>query len=152
FEGSLGGWAWEFELELHKACQLNMTDSGWGQTVSSYNCWTGAPKTLNGIKVTDYRTFSFSGKSPDAQGNCTQPWAELVQAARGRDIGCPADYERREKPGGAYGEIECWKMPTSCDQSIANSRGGTSGGGDTVGNPIRLADCSKIQRDIDIAP
>ncbi|HET9831892.1 MAG TPA: RHS repeat domain-containing protein, partial [Vicinamibacterales bacterium] len=152
FEGGLASWATEFERILHGACDLGMSDSGWGQTVSSYNCWTGGPKILNNITVTDFRTFSYSGKSRDAQGNCNQPWTELVRAGRWRSIKCPADHERRNKPSGAAGEIECWKMPTSCDDSVSSSRNGTSSGGDSVGNPIRLADCSKIQREVDIAP
>jgi YD repeat-containing protein len=151
FEGGLGGWATEFERRLHNACELNMTDSGWGQTVSSYNCWTGGPKILSNILVTDFRTFSFSGKSPDAQGTCAQPWAELVRAGRWRAITCPADYETRSKLGGAYGEIECWKMPTSCRSMVSSGGDSSNSGKDSVGNPVRLADCSKIQREVDVA-
>ena len=150
FEGGLAPWATEFERRLHNACDLNMSDSGWGQTVSSYNCWTGGPQTINSVLVTDFRTFSFSGKSPDAQGACTQPWAELVRAGRWRDARCPPDYERRGKNGGAPNDLECWRMPTACEVSASGTAG--NGGGDSVGNPIRLADCSKIQREVDIAP
>jgi RHS repeat-associated protein len=150
FDGGLAGWAGEFETRVHNACYINMIDSGWGQTVSSYNCWTGGPKTLNGILVNDFRTFAFTGRSPDALGNCTQPWAELVRASRGRTINCPAAYETRSKPGGAPGELECWKIPVSCDDSVGGS--GAGSGTDSVGNPIRLADCAKIQREVDIAP
>ena len=140
FESGLSGWATEFERRVHNACQLSMTDSGWGQTVSSYNCWTGGPKSLNNILVNDFRTFSFSGMSPGAQGVCNQPWAELVRAGRWRGIACPADYETRGKPGGVAGELECWKLPPPCDPK------------GSAGNPVRLADCNKIQREIDISP
>src|SRR5262249_50295214 len=114
--------------------------------------WTGGPKSLNAILITDFRTFSFSGKSPDAQGTCSQPWAELVRAGRWRNIACPADYETRPKPGGAYGEIECWRMPTSCGNSVTGGANGTGSGPDSAGNPTRLVDCSKVQREVDTPP
>jgi YD repeat-containing protein len=74
-----------------------------------------------------------------------------VRAGRWRGIGCPADYEYRPKPGGAPGEIECWKIRSPTCEGNGKEANGANSGADSVGNPIRLADCNKIQQEVDIS-
>ena len=123
-----------FEQIVHNACQIAVTDTGWGQTIpSNILCWTGAPLVRNGSLIRDFRKLSFTGLTPSSTG-CNQAWTEVVYAGKWRDIACPRTYNRRTK---ANGDLECWKLPPECTERAS------------VGNPITLLDGCKSQREVD---
>ncbi|MEO8306260.1 MAG: RHS repeat-associated core domain-containing protein [Betaproteobacteria bacterium] len=135
FDESLGGVAIQFERIVTGACQLNVTDSGWGQTIpSNILCWTGPPLTQNGKVIRDFRKLAFSGMKPSSTG-CNVPWTDTVYAGKWRAVGCPAGYATRSKPNG---DLECWKFVPECSAM--------------VGNPINLLDGCKLQREVDYRP
>ena len=135
FDGSLASVAIQFERIVTNACQLNLSDSGWGQTIpSNILCWTGPPLTQNGKLIRDFRKFAFNGLKPGSTG-CNVPWADTVYAGRWRALGCPAGYATRSKPSG---DLECWKFVPECSAR--------------VGNPINLLDGCKLQREVDYRP
>ena len=121
-----------FEQIVQNACQMTVTDSGWGQTIPPNDyCWTGAPLSRNGSLIRDFRKLSFSGLKPSATG-CNVPWSEVVYAGKWRGVACPRTYNTRTK---ANGDLECWKLPPECSA--------------TVGNPINLLDGCKSQLEVD---
>ncbi len=123
-----------FEQIVHNACQIAVTDTGWGQTIpSNILCWTGAPLVRNGSLIRDFRKLSFTGLTPSSTG-CNQAWTEVVYAGKWRDIACPRTYNTRTK---ANGDLECWKLPPECTERAS------------VGNPITLLDGCKSQREVD---
>ena len=121
-----------FEQIIYNACQITVTDSGWGQTIPPNDyCWTGAPLTRNGSLIRDFRKLSFSGLKPSTTG-CNVPWSEVVYGGKWRSVVCPKTYNARNK---ANGDLECWKLPPECSA--------------TVGNPINLLDGCKSQLEVD---
>jgi YD repeat-containing protein len=131
FEPVIVPWAQSFESNAHSACQISNTDSGWGMTVNSYNCWSGGPSTFSGILVRDLRQMDFQGKTPDAHGACTIAWSERVVAAKWRTATCPEGYNMRHKTDGS---LECWHLPACC--SVA-------------GNPINSIRGNKVEQWVD---
>ena len=124
-----------FERIVHNACQLGVTDSGWGYTIpSNILCWEGGTLVKNQNSYREFRRLDFNGLSLGATG-CTLPWTETVYAQRGRKIVCPETYGTRLK---ANGDLECWKLPPECPKPIT-----------VVGNPITLLDGCKVQRELD---
>jgi YD repeat-containing protein len=100
-----------FERIVHNACQLGVTDSGWGYTIpSNILCWEGGTLVKNQNSYREFRRLDFNGLSLGATG-CTLPWTETVYAQRGRKIVCPETYGTRLK---ANGDLECWKLPPEC--------------------------------------
>ena len=123
-----------FEQIVHNACQIAVTDTGWGQTIpSNILCWTGAPLVRNGSLIRDFRKLSFTGLTPSSTG-CNQAWTEVVYAGKWRKIECPRTYNTRTK---SNGDLECWKLPPECPERAS------------VGNPITLLDGCKTQREVD---
>ncbi len=123
-----------FEEIVHDACQIAVTDSGWGYTIpSNILCWTGGPLARNGSLIRDFRMLAFNGLQPSSTG-CNLPWAEVVFAAKWRGIECPRTYYTRTRPNG---DLECWKLPPECSERAS------------VGNPITLLDGCKSQREVD---
>ena len=123
-----------FEQIVHNACQIALTDTGWGQTIpSNILCWTGAPLVRNGSLVRDFRKLSFTGLTPGSTG-CNQAWTEVVYAGKWRKVACPRTYGTRTR---SNGDLECWKLPPECTERAS------------VGNPITLLDGCKSQREVD---
>ena len=123
-----------FEQIVHNACQIAVTDTGWGQTIpSNILCWTGAPLVRNGSLIRDFRKLGFTGLTPSSTG-CNQPWTEVVYAGKWRGIACPRTYNTRTR---SNGDLECWKLPPECTERAS------------VGNPITLLDGCKSQREVD---
>ena len=87
-----------FERTLYNVqnCQFNGQDGGWllpGQSISSWNCWSGSPKTQNGIEVFNLREMPFSGQTfSTSTQSCSGSMNERVLALRTRGIGCPTKY------------------------------------------------------------
>lgn len=131
FEPVIVPWAQTFESRAHSACQISNTDSGWGMTTDSYNCWSGGPSTFSGVLVRDLRQMDFQGKTPDAQGACTLAWTERVIAAKWRTASCPEGYNMRHKTDGG---LECWYLPACC--SVA-------------GNPVNTIRGNKVEQWVD---
>ena len=131
FELVIVPWAQTFESRAHSACQISNTDSGWGMTTDSYNCWTGNPSSFSGVLVRDLRQMDFQGKTPDAQGACTIAWTERVIAAKWRTADCPEGYNLRHKTDGS---LECWYLPACCS---------------SVANPVNAVRGNKIEQWVD---
>ncbi len=123
-----------FEQIVNNACQVAVTDSGWGYTIPpNILCWTGGTLAKNKSPIRDFRRLDFSGLKPGTSG-CNAPWTDVVFAGRWRKVACPKTYSTRTK---ANGDLECWKLPPEC-----TARG-------TVANPITLLDGCKVQRETD---
>ena len=100
-----------FEQIIHNACQIGVTDSGWGYTIPpNILCWTGGSLVQNQKSYREFRRLDFSGVSPGANG-CNVPWTETVFAGKWRKLACPKTYATRTK---ANGDLECWKLPPEC--------------------------------------
>ena len=123
-----------FEQIVNNACQITVTDSGWGQTIPpNILCWSGGPLVKNQSLIRDFRKLSFTGLQPGSTG-CNVPWSDVVYAGKWRAVGCPKTYSTRTK---ANGDLECWKLPPECAERA------------NVGNPITLLDGCKAQREVD---
>jgi hypothetical protein len=129
-------YAREFERRIQNACTIENTDTGWGASVQSYQCWSGSTVYRNGIATSQHRQLDFSGRRPDSLGNCVLPWAERVFALRNRTLACPAGYNSRLK---ANGDLECWHLPVSCDPKVCGK----------TGNPIGVILGNKTQEEPD---
>ncbi len=123
-----------FEQILNSACQVAVTDSGWGYTIPpNILCWSGGTLTRNQSVIRSFRRLDLSGLKPGATG-CNVPWTDVVFAGKWRKVACPRTYSSRTK---ATGDLECWKLPPEC----------TAQG--KVANPITLLDGCKVQRESD---
>ena len=123
-----------FERILRNACQVGVTDSGWGYTVPpNILCWSGGTLVKNGRSYRELRKLDLSGLSPGSTG-CNVPWNETVFALRGRKVACSETWGTRTK---ANGDLECWKLPPECTKRAV------------VANPITLLDGCKVQRESD---
>ena len=121
-----------FEQIVTNACQISVTDSGWGYTIPpNILCWTGGPLAKNRSPIRDFRKLSFSGFAPGSNG-CNAPWTDVVYAGKWRGVACPKTSYMRTK---ANGDLECWRFPTECAAR--------------VGNPVNLLDGCKSQRELD---
>ena len=137
FDPDIVPYARAFEARIHSACQIGNTDTGWGATVSSYNCWSGGSLYRNGIPIRELRQMDFQGVGRDYSGSCYVPWAETVIAVRYREVGCPPGYNTRSKPNF---DRECWYLPPSCDEPSCGTR---------VGNPVSAILGNKLQEEVD---
>ena len=81
-ESNLYPRALAFSNILHAPNACSGTDTGWGQTISSYLCWSGGPTYQNGTLVRDFRTMNFS---------C----GETIRAGRWRTLICPVGTQQR---------------------------------------------------------
>lgn len=134
FDGDIAPVSTTFESIVNHACQLNVSDTKWGQALpANPYCWSGPPLVRNGTPVRDFRVLSFTGLAADGTG-CSVPWADTVYAGRWRALACPEGYATRTK---ANGDLECWRLPPEC---AAKAK---------VGNPINLLDGCKLQREVD---
>ena len=121
-----------FERIVNNACQVAVTDSGWGYTIPpNVLCWTGGPLARNRSLILDYRKLTFSGLKPSASG-CNVPWTDVVFARKSRGVACPKTSSVRIK---SNGDLECWRFPPECSAK--------------VGNPVNLLDGCKAQRELD---
>ena len=132
FDAGIAPVAKVFEKIVNDACVVNVTDSGWGQTLPpNLFCWSGPPLVRNGQFIRDFRILNLDGtKTPGSF--CIHSWADVVYAGRWRSLACPATYGTRTK---ANGDLECWKLAPECSAK--------------VGNPINLLDGCKVQREVD---
>lgn len=125
-----------FERIIHNVRNCSMTgdDKGWlspGESISSWNCWSGQPQYQNGIEVSNLRQMLFSGQSYDIYTqSCRGGWQERVMARRDRSIECPVGYTKRYRNG----VHECFKPVDACP---------------TAGNPIKIASGAKILQQTD---
>jgi YD repeat-containing protein len=140
FDPLIVPWATAFETRAQNACQISNTDTGWGATIDSGNCWSGGPTYQSGVLVRDFREMDFQGLQPDSFGACTRHWAERQFAGRWRSVACPEGYNTRGTA--VAGVIECWYLPPCCSEvadpvntvrgsnveQIADYRAGTPGG------------------------
>lgn len=121
-EAEIFPYAEAFERQIHnvQGCAIQSDDRGWllpGQSVSSWNCWSGGPTFQNGIEVSNLREILFSGQGIDIYTqSCSRNWQERVMALRTRSIqpGCPADFSLRTN---AAGQSECYKL-SACQLSL----------------------------------
>ena len=121
-----------FEKIVTNACQIGVTDSGWGYTIpANILCWTGGPLLRNRTLIRDFRKLTFSGMAPSASG-CNSAWTDIVYAGKWRGVACPKTYFTRTK---SNDDLECWKFPPECSA--------------TAGNPVNLLDGCKLQRESD---
>lgn len=97
-------------------------DTGWGQTISSYLCWSGGPTYQNGVLIRDFRTISVS---------CTPVGRETIRAGRWRNLVCPVGTVQRTAGS-----------ETVCVHTIDATCG--------VGNPVLPATGKKIQTELDL--
>ena len=81
-ESNLYPRAQAFSDIMHRPTVCNGTDTGWGQTISSYLCWSGSPAYQNGTLIRDFRTMTFS---------C----GETIRAGRWRALVCPLGTQER---------------------------------------------------------
>lgn len=134
FDGDIAPVSVNFELIVNNACQLNASDTKWGQTLPpNPYCWTGPPLVQNGTLVRDFRILGFTGLATGPAG-CSLPWADTVYAGRWRALACPEGYGTRTK---GDGDLECWRLPPECSAKAK------------AGNPIGLLDGCKLQREVD---
>lgn len=75
-----------FSNSMHKPNSCTGTDTGWGRTFSSAQCWTGGPTYQNGILTIDFRSMSFS---------CGEYGRETIRAGRSRALTCPVGTQDR---------------------------------------------------------
>jgi len=135
FEGTLVAVSTEFERIVNGACEVNVVDSGWGQTLpGNILCWAGPPLAQNEALIRDFRILNFSGTAHGASG-CNSLWTDTVFAGRWRKLACPPSFNARSRPNG---DLECWKLVPECPAR--------------VGNPINLLDGCKVQREVDYQP
>jgi hypothetical protein len=116
-------YALAFEKTVHNTqqCPVSVQDSGWlqpGQSISSWNCWSGGPVFQNGAEVSNLREMLFTGQSFNAStGQCEGNWSERVIARRDLRLGCPDGYTLRID---ANGQQECFSLaPPSCQISLS---------------------------------
>jgi hypothetical protein len=83
YDSTLVGVSIEFERIVNNACQVNVIDSGWGQTLpTNILCWSGPPLTQTGILIRDFRILQFMGldRLPRV---ATGAWKDTVYAGGG---------------------------------------------------------------------
>ena len=133
-EGSLFSRAQAFENIVHSPYSCTGSDSGWGKTVTSYNCWSGSPTYKGSVLVFDLRQIDFVCKLPSPP-----PITERVVALRTRQVACPPPTATRVLQGSTV----CVHPANSCPS------GGIGDPSPTVANPIQPADGRKVQTDDD---
>ena len=127
-------WSEEFERRLYNPCTISGTDTGWGATVQSFQCYSGGTVIKNGIELRSLREMVFSGIYRNANATCgPTTWSERVIAIRTRELICPAGYRYRVA---ANGDIECF-TPPPCEKC--------------VGNPVDVISGAKRQSETDYA-
>ena len=123
-------------LNIYFNCPGAHASLSWGQTINSYVCWTGSPGYQNGVLVKDFAAGIATFVSRDTSGNCTVPGSTNVFGATGMSLVCPAGWRARAKTGGPARDIECYQLPSPRDLCMAN--------------PVDIATCGKIEREVDI--
>ncbi len=158
-EGNLVSRSEAFSLLVRPgSCMASASPSGWGQTISTYHCWSGLPVSKNGILIRDYQSIPVSGKSIDSEGRCELSWTEHIYAIRTRSLQCPAGARSRTK---SNGDLECWYLPVDrCEETVGSSAPPIPGSpspntkscsSNLVGNPINVGSLNKVQREEDLA-
>jgi RHS repeat-associated protein len=104
--------------------KANCSDTGFGSTISSYQCWSGAPVMKLGIDIRDLRQRRYLGSSSACDGT-------IFTFLKLRDAKCPAGYRFRHAVSGD----ECWAPTDSCG----------------VGNPCSPLTGAKSQPELDYA-
>ncbi len=132
-----------FEQNLRNACSLSSSWSGWladGQTVESWNCWSGGPTYSHGIQTRNFADIPTSGLAPDSQGNCTSQWSELIRARKDRTVECP------------QGFLWSGDWCTNTGESLHKNNGYCSSNGvrNAAGNPIHVGMVFKFEQQTDI--
>jgi YD repeat-containing protein len=112
----------DFADRMSPNTNCTTSDSGWGQTISSSQCWSGAPAYQNGLLIRDFRILDVS--------NC----GEQIFARRDRQLVCPV--------GSTLYTIENLKVCVK-DQEFDECP--------SVGNPILPMTGKKIQREADFS-
>lgn len=73
-------------------CLYTTTDTGWGATVQSSNCFDGGPTFKFGILARDHRAISYSGQSRNQAGICQFPFTKDFKQMRIRKVVCPPGF------------------------------------------------------------
>ncbi|MGH8489336.1 MAG: DUF6531 domain-containing protein, partial [Gammaproteobacteria bacterium] len=118
----------EFTNNLEgSACQAKATWTGWlspGQTLDSWQCWSGSPRYQNGIETSNL---------VDMPVPCTGLQAgERIIGRRDREVYCPIGYTKRNTSTG----YECYQVPEQ---------------GCGVGNPVQPQSGNKLAKETDYA-
>lgn len=103
--------------------KANCSDTGFGGTISSYQCWSGSPVTKFGIEVRDLRQRRYVGSS-----GCNGTTFTFLKY---RDAKCPPGYRFRHAVTGD----QCWSPIDTCP----------------VGNPCSPLTGAKSQPELDYA-
>ncbi len=108
------------------SCSIT-SDTGWGATFDSWNCWSFAGGTYDaGYLIRDGRSLSIK---------CSKGGAETIRARRDRALECPTGYVQRSTARGTA----CVRPLEPCDGC----------GTDGVGNPITPSSGVKIESALD---
>ncbi|MGD8568299.1 MAG: DUF6531 domain-containing protein, partial [Gammaproteobacteria bacterium] len=126
----------DFAEAIWNACGgTNVSDTGWGATISSYQCWSGSPGYPSGTRFTDFRRMDFSGdKTLESDGvTCSaNAWSERVYARFDTDVQCETGYKARLD---SNNEPECYRYLDFCPLQ--------------AGNPIQFYMGGKVQKEVD---
>lgn len=102
----------------------SVSDNGWGKTISTQYCWSGAPKYNSGILVADFKTISVTcGTS-----------SSTLYGSRGTEVSCPKKYTSKTINGN-----------TVCVATISDSCAAK------VGNPVYADNGDKVQTETDFS-
>ena len=80
--------------KYYLTCHLDpASDTGWGATVSSANCFTGSTRYEHGIEIESYREMTFTGLQPGGDPpTCSARWDLRFIAIRNRRLTCPEGF------------------------------------------------------------
>lgn len=107
------------EIIANSSC--SGSDTGWGISVSSNLCWSGATTTQNNIITSQFRRFYMS---------CANQGGETITASRGRQLICPTGTTSRT----VNGQMVCVHPLPDCE---------------CVGNPVTPGSGQKVQSEND---
>lgn len=124
-----------FYENLYKCPVTKVTDSGWGQSIDSYNCWRGSPTYKLGHPVSDFRELRVEGTTKDSNGACTLSGTERIIARKDRDLRCPVGFSALTGPDGSW--VGCYGVK---DNSCPINNPVMPGGGGQVKTEVDYAD------------
>lgn len=127
-EGNLLQKAGVFANLVASNCTL-ASDTGWGASISSYWCWSGADSYQNGALKTRLRRIVFG---------CDNGWIEDFVAVKQRQFECPPGYAPSNHP--STGAPVCIRPLENC---------GRPDKGCGIGNPIIPGTGVKVQTEVD---
>jgi len=90
-------WSHAFANEVHQTACSETSDTGWGSSATSYNCWSGPTRYDKGISVWEVRNLSYICPLPS--GIIT---TEDIVALKNRQAQCPAGSIAKSENGISY--------------------------------------------------